>query len=72
MKKVLIPFCLIVVIACSCNSRENANAEKQRLDSIRHADSLNSLQESRIIDSINRVNKEQQIIADSIEALVNN
>lgn len=73
MKKILIPLLLLFVIALSCNSESNKKeAEKQRLDSIRIADSVNSAQQLRIIDSISLVNREQQIIADSIEALVNN
>ncbi len=49
------------------------NSEQMRQDSIRIADSISLVhKQQRAIDSLNTVQHEQQIIADSIEALLNN
>lgn len=58
---------LICFVLAGCMNNREQDAEKQRADSIRKADSVAKvLEEQRLIDSVNMVTNEQQIIADSI------
>ncbi len=73
MKKFIIPALLFLSFTFACNNSSQMNSEQMRQDSIRIADSISLVhKQQRAIDSLNTVQHEQQIIADSIEALLNN
>lgn len=71
--KIHIIVILIVSGLISCTNSQKKQAEQLRQDSIRKADSLSkSIEQQRIIDSVNMVSREQKIIADSIMNQVTN
>jgi hypothetical protein len=64
---------LILSAFISCTNSQNKQSEQLRQDSIRKADSIaKSIEQQRIIDSVNMVSREQKIIADSIMNQVTN
>lgn len=56
----------LLSIMGGCNSPSDQHEKQTDLDSAIIADSLKKVNDQRIIDSVNRVTREQQIIADSI------